>query len=67
MRVHKAFAGPFTLYVIADLLGVPESDHEWFRQELQGDRRQRDQALGSTGSGSLGHSPLEFLYDRFTE
>jgi len=62
----KDYAGPFTLYVIADLLGVPESDHEWFREELQGDRRRRDQALGSTGSGSLGHSPLEFLYDRFT-
>ena len=30
------YAGPFTLYVIADLLGVPESDHEWFREELQG-------------------------------
>jgi cytochrome P450 len=26
------FAGPFTLYVIADLLGVPEEDHEWFRE-----------------------------------
>ncbi len=63
----KDFAGPFTLYVIADLLGVPEADHEWFREELQGDRRRRDQALGSTGSGSLGHSPLEFLYERFTD
>lgn len=61
----KDFAAPFTLYVIADLLGVPESDHEWFRQELQGGHRP-DQALGSTGSGSLGHSPLEFLYDRFS-
>ena len=62
------FAGPFTLYVIADLLGVPESDHEWFRSELQGSgsRRHRGRALGSTGSGELGHSPLEFLYDRFT-
>ncbi len=33
------FAGPFTLYVIADLLGVPEEDHEWFRHELQGSGR----------------------------
>ncbi len=61
----RDFAGPFTLYVIADLLGVPESDHEWFREELQGSR-QHSQALGSTGSGSLGHSPLEFLYDQLT-
>jgi cytochrome P450 family 150 subfamily A5 len=59
------YAGPFTLYVIADLLGVPEEDHEWFREELQGDHR-RGNALGSTGSGSLGHTPLEFLYERLT-
>jgi cytochrome P450 len=59
------FAGPFTLYVIADLLGIPESDHETFREELQGGHR-RDQGLGSTGSGTLGHSPLEFLYDRLS-
>ncbi len=61
----KDFAAPFTLYVIADLLGVPESDHESFRQELQGGHRPA-QAVGSTGSGSLGHSPLEFLYERFS-
>ena len=66
MRVHRDYAGPFTLYVIADLLGVPESDHEWFRQELQGGHRPETQGLGSTGSGSLGHSPLEFLYERMT-
>ena len=62
----RDFAGPFTLYVIADLLGVPEEDHEWFREELQGGGRQREQALGSTGSRTMSHSPLEFLYDRLT-
>lgn len=60
------FAGPFTLYVIADLLGVPEEDHEWFREELQGGGHHREQGLGSTGSRTLSHSPLEFLYDRLT-
>jgi cytochrome P450 len=59
------YAGPFTLYVIADLLGVPDADHEWFRQELQGEARP-GQALGSTGSQTMAHTPLEFLYDRFT-
>jgi cytochrome P450 family 150 subfamily A5 len=59
------FAGPFTLYVIADLLGVPEADHETFREELQGGRS-RGRVIGSTGSGSIAHTPLEFLYDRFT-
>lgn len=62
----RDFAGPFTLYVIADLLGVPEEDHEWFREELQGGGHHREQGLGSTGSRTLSHSPLEFLYDRLT-
>jgi cytochrome P450 len=59
------YAGPFTLYVIADLLGVPEDEHEWFREELQGGH-QRQQGLGSTGSERLDHTPLGFLYDRFS-
>jgi cytochrome P450 len=62
----RDFAGPFTLYVIADLLGVPEDDHEWFRHELQGGHRRDTQGLGSTGKGSLAHSPLEFLYERIS-
>ena len=32
----NAYAGPFTLLVIADLLGVPREDHERFRGWLQG-------------------------------
>jgi cytochrome P450 family 150 subfamily A5 len=62
----RDFAGPFTLYVIADLLGVPDEDHEWFREELQGAGHARDQALGSVGNETMSHSPLEFLYDRLT-
>jgi cytochrome P450 len=53
-------ANPFTLLVIADLLGVPEADHETFRKELQGDRH------SDSGGGAMMHKPLEFLYDRFT-
>jgi cytochrome P450 len=54
------YAQPFTLLVVADLLGVPEEDHESFRAEL---------ATNPMGVGSkepIGHRPLEFLYDRFT-
>jgi cytochrome P450 len=54
------YAQPFTLLVIADLLGVPEADHETFRAEL---------ATHPTGVGSkepMAHKPLEFLYERFT-
>jgi len=60
----RDFAGPFTLYVIADLMGVPEEDHEWFREELQGGGSNRPQGLGSTGSAQMSHSPLEFLYEQ---
>jgi cytochrome P450 len=53
------YANPFTLLVIADLLGVPETEHEAFREELQGNRR------GGAGA-MMSHKPLEFLYERFT-
>jgi cytochrome P450 len=50
-----SYAEPFTLTVIADLDGVPESDHSLFRERL------------STTHEAVGHKPLEFLYERFTE
>jgi cytochrome P450 family 150 subfamily A5 len=56
------YANPFTLLVIADLLGVPEADHATFREELQGDHERPH----STKEGAVQHKPLEFLYDRFT-
>jgi cytochrome P450 len=49
-----AFAAPFTLVVIADLEGVPESDHDLFRERL------------SKLPDGLEHKPLEFLYEQFT-
>jgi cytochrome P450 len=54
------YASPFTLLVIADLLGVPEADQPAFREELQGDRRP------VSAGGPMVHKPLEFLYERFT-
>lgn len=50
-----AFAEPFTLTVVADLEGVPDADHEMFREKL------------STVGEKLEHKPLEFLYSRFSE
>ncbi|MGE0214410.1 cytochrome P450 [Mycolicibacterium sp.] len=56
-------ATPFALQVIADLLGVPEEDHAELTAELTG-----DVALGAAdGSTVISHSPLEYLYARFTE
>ncbi|TMM17810.1 MAG: cytochrome P450, partial [Actinobacteria bacterium] len=48
------YAGPFTLLVIADLEGVPESDFGAFRSRL-----------GNLVGGEMSHKPLEFLYDQF--
>jgi cytochrome P450 len=57
------YANPFTLFVIADLLGVPEDEHAEFRAALA--RRPHDGAVGST-KDSLSLNPLEWLYDRFS-
>jgi cytochrome P450 len=57
------FANPYALYVIADLLGVPESEHEEFREALS--HRPREAAVGST-KDALEQNPLAWLYDRFT-
>jgi cytochrome P450 len=54
----RGYAKPFAMLVIADLLGVPEEDHEMFR---------RNMGAGNLGSheGELEQNPLEFLYERF--
>lgn len=57
------YAQPFTLLVVADLLGVPEEEHAQFREELQGDHNPAQKR----GKGeAIAHNPLEFLYERFT-
>lgn len=56
------FAGPFAMLVIADLLGVPEEDHDLFRRgtgQVKG-------GFGSTNGEQLAHMPLEFLCQAFT-
>src|SRR6195952_5444629 len=58
----KGFAAPFTLRVIADLLGVPEEDRPELLERL---------ARGTHGSGlgnadkTLNKTPLEYLYEVF--
>ncbi|KAA0108173.1 cytochrome P450 [Mycolicibacterium sp. P1-5] len=55
------YAKPFSLLVIADLLGVPAEDHEDFKRVFA------DQVVGEVGSDSPTHShnPLEWLNERF--
>jgi cytochrome P450 family 150 subfamily A5 len=60
----KGFAGPFTLLVIADLLGVPDADRDDFVQNVH---RNVGGGLGNTDGESLAHSPLEFIYGRFAD
>ena len=60
----KGFAGPFTMLVIADLLGVPEEDRDEFAVALH-QAPGAGGGIGGTGEEALGHSPLEYLYRRF--
>jgi cytochrome P450 len=53
------FAAPYTLLVIADLLGVPDADRDTFRSRLAS-------PTDMTKGGELEHKPLEFLYEQFT-
>jgi cytochrome P450 len=57
------FASPFAALVVADLLGVPESDHHAFRANLAAKGPKSN--VGST-TETMRHNPLEFLYERFT-
>jgi cytochrome P450 len=59
------YAQPFAMLVVADLLGVPEDDHERFRAGLAVGRRHTG-SVGSLDDDGLKHSPLEFLYEQFT-
>jgi cytochrome P450 len=60
----RDFGTDFTMLVIADLLGVPESDFGLFRSKLG--RKETTGAIGSSEGEELRHNPLEFLYDQFT-
>jgi cytochrome P450 len=59
------YAGPFAMLVVADLLGVPEEDHEQFREALG--QRRRGLTVGGTDQKAMSHKPLEYLYERFTK
>jgi len=61
----SGFAGPFTLLVIADLLGVPDADRAEFVAEMRGGGHEGG-GVGSVSGRSLAHSPLEYLYEKFS-
>jgi cytochrome P450 len=59
----KEYAKPFSLLVIADLLGVPEEDHDEFREMLGAPRPGAN--IGSLDGEVVAHNPLEWLEDKF--
>jgi cytochrome P450 len=59
----SAYANPFSLLVITDLLGVPEEDRETFREVLGAPRPGAN--VGALDHEPLSHNPLEWLDDKF--
>lgn len=59
----SAYAKPFSMLVIADLLGVPEGDHSHFRTALGAP--QPGATIGSLDRESLASNPLEWLDETF--
>jgi cytochrome P450 len=57
------FAAPVAMLVVADLLGVPEADHEEFRTAML----TRASPVGSSKGQDMAHSPLAYLYEKFGE
>lgn len=53
------YAKPFSLLVIADLLGVPQEDHEEFKAQFG------TQVPGELGEGTTAHNPLQWLNEKF--
>ena len=62
-----AYGQPFPLLVIADLLGVPEHEHEMFRALLAGTGPTKEQPWAAiTDDGSVDLNPLAYLDNWFT-
>jgi cytochrome P450 len=59
-EVISELARPFTVMVVADLLGVPEADHRDFCENF------RPVPAQISGTQALEHNPLAFLGDYFT-
>ena len=57
-----AYARPFTLIVVADLLGVPEEDHEEFREAFGAEK----QNIGGLDHEPITMNPLEWADEKFS-
>ncbi|HVL00795.1 MAG TPA: cytochrome P450, partial [Dongiaceae bacterium] len=64
-EIMGAFAQPFAVLVVSDLLGVPAEDRVKFRKQLIRQERESGGTIGGT-DGEVHHSPLEWLYSTFS-
>jgi cytochrome P450 family 150 subfamily A5 len=61
-----AFAQPFAVLVVSDLLGVPPEDRTKFRQHLIRVEQESGGAVVGGTDGEVTHGPLVFLYETFS-
>ena len=61
----SAYAQPFAMLVVADLLGVPEEDHGRFREGFGLSSAPGE--IGAGADGGTGHNPLAWLDEWFAE
>jgi cytochrome P450 len=59
-----AYARPFSLLVVADLLGVPEEDHEEFRAAFGAERP--GSRIGALDHEPIATNPLEWADEKFS-
>jgi cytochrome P450 len=59
------YAQPFAMLVVADLLGVPEADHQRFREGFGLSRSHGK--IGAGAAGGTGENPLAWLDDWFRQ
>jgi len=62
----NAFAQPFAVLVVSDLLGVPAEDRVEFRQHLIRVEQESGGAVVGGTDGEVTHGPLVWLYDKFS-
>lgn len=67
VELCKAYAEPFALLVIADLLGVPTEHHERFRGWLQGDTKLVAGDTEGMSAGDQVFSNLHPYFERYVE
>jgi len=59
------FARPFTAVIIAELLGVPEEDRPYFRDQMVGKKQESYATVG--GVDALVGDPFAWMHDAFAE